>query len=346
MDPGVDPALFARFVPLNGLSADSQRSLARRCSLVHAGDGELLFTQGDKADTAVYLVAGEVRLESAAGKVLATLRAGEPAAAQRLAHQSPRHLSARCVGAVQWLSVDASLLDVMLTWDQSGRFEVSELGGGADGGDWMTRLLQMRIFQRVPPSNLQAMFMRMQEVRMDAGQAVIRQGAPGDYFYVLIEGRCMVTREAPNQKPVRLAELAPGACFGEEALISDAERNATVIMLTRGRLMRLSKSDFRTLLNEPLTRKLSYAEGHKRVAAGAAQWLDVRLPSEYQAQHLPGSINLPLYMLRPKLAQLDPSMTYIVYCDTGRRSSVALFILAQKGFEAFILDGGWGPKKP
>ena len=48
--------------------------------------------------------------------------------------------------------------------------------------------------------------------------------------------------------------LALASCshhLGEEALISDKERNATVTMLSRGTLMRMSKSDFNELLNEP-----------------------------------------------------------------------------------------------
>jgi len=41
-----------------------------------------------------------------------------------------------------------------------------------------------------------------------------------------------------------------------------------------------------------------------------------------------------------KLAQLDPAMTYIAVCDTGRRSSVAVFVLSEKGFEAYSLENG------
>src|SRR3546814_6433760 len=60
----------------------------------------------------------------------------------------------------------------------------------------------------------------------------------------------------------------------------------------------------------------------KMVDAGQARWLDVRLPSESQNHSLPGAINLPLYMLRVKLATLDPKTTWILCCDTTRRSSV------------------------
>lgn len=343
----VDPAIFANYVPLNALRPESRADLAKKASINAARSGDYLFKVGEHAKDALFLVSGEIHLEDATGKPIARLRAGDPTAHHRLAHQSPRKVSARCHSPVEYLTVDAGLLDVMLTWDQTGNFEVGELqtGGTESSGpdDWMSKLLQMRTFQMIPPSNLQAMFMRMQEVKMEPGQVIVKQGDDGDFFYVIISGRCIVTREQPNQKPVRLAELDSGSCFAEEALIADNKRNATVTALTRGSLMRLAKDDFRKLLNDPLSRKISYPEAQKLVDSGKARWLDVRLPSEFQAHSLKGSINMPLYMLRMKLAAIDPASTWIVCCDTGRRSSVAVFILTQKGYDAYVLDKGIPP---
>ena len=33
-------------------------------------------------------------------------------------------------------------------------------------------------------------------------------------------------------------------------------------------------------------------------------------------------------------------MPYVVYCDTGRRSSAAAYILVERGFDAYVLTGG------
>jgi CRP-like cAMP-binding protein len=341
-ETAVDPSIFANYVPLNALRRESQLDLARHARQLRAAAGEFLFRVGDVAKDVLYVLDGEVHLIDAQGKALSRVRAGEPASYHRLAHQSPRSVSARCVTPVRYLAVDAGLLDVMLTWDQTGSFEVSELSEASaqSTDDWMTRLLQMRTFQLVPPSNLQAMFMRMQQVSVDPGSVIVRQGDEGDYFYVLIAGRCIVTREQSGLKAVRLAELESGACFGEEALISNDRRNASVTALTRCELMRLSKADFQTLLNEPLSRRLGMTQAQQKVADGQARWLDVRLPSEFQTGHLPGAFNLPLYMLRMKLAQLDQATTWIACCDTGRRSSVAAFVLTQKGYDAYLLDQG------
>jgi len=346
MSEAVSPNLFAGLVPLNALKAESQATLAKKASLIDAAAGQLLFRIGEEVATALFVLKGSVQLEDAQGKVLAVVRAGEPAAAHRLAHQAPRKVGARAIEPSCLLAVDASLLDVMLTWDQTGAFEVDELSADDDtSGDWMARLLQMPTFQSVPPANLQAMFMRMEQVNYGAGHVVVKQGDPGDYFYVVIEGRCVVTREVPNQKPVRLAELEAGSCFGEEALISESPRNATVTLLTFGKLTRLAKADFRSLLNEPLARKMKFAEAKRQVDGGQAKWLDVRMPTEVAAAPVAGAINIPLFMLRMKLSLLDKHIRYIVFCDSGRRSSVAVFILSQKGYDVSMVDGGMPPPK-
>jgi CRP-like cAMP-binding protein len=250
----------------------------------------------------------------------------------------------RALTDIQYIAIDREALDVLLTWDQTGVYEVEEIATTAEeagaGDDWMTNLLQTRALHRVPPSQLQALFMRLQRVNLLAGDVVLRQGDPGDYFYVVVKGRCTVTRETPlNREGVRLAELGPGDTFGEEALLAGGERNATVTMLTDGALMRLGKDDFAELLNEPLVQYVGTEEARALSAAGAL-WLDVRLPSESQAQPVPGAINIPLYFIRLKLRQLERERSYIVVCDTGRRSSAGAFLLAERGFNAYVVRGG------
>ena len=76
-----------------------------------------------------------------------------------------------------------------------------------------------------------------------------------------------------------------------------------------------------------------------RIEAGAV-WLDVRYPSEYQYDKLPGAINVPLNEVRNMFAVLDRTREYVVYCQSGRRSSAAAFLFAQRGFRVSLLEGG------
>jgi CRP-like cAMP-binding protein/rhodanese-related sulfurtransferase len=329
------------FSPLDGLKNENLRALARKTAVREIGQGRLLFKEGDADKRTYYLVSGTVELLTG-GRIVGTIRAGTPDARHPLAPILPRRCSARVASEkVEYMSIDSDLLDVLLTWDQTGTYEVGELRAGDDaGGDWMTMLLQNRAFHRVPPANLQAVFMRMQRIDLAAGDTVVRQGDEGDYFYVVVEGRCAVSRETPlNREGIKLAELGKGETFGEEALISGARRNATVSMLTDGAVMRLGKDDFNTLLNEPMLQWVDYEKAQGLVAAGAI-WLDVRLPSEYEHWHLEPSLNVPLYFVRMKIKTLDPERQYVVICDNGRRSSAAAYILSERGFDARVLRGG------
>jgi rhodanese-related sulfurtransferase len=218
--------------------------------------------------------------------------------------------------------------------------EENPSGEDGDAGDWMTRILQSKAFLQIPPANIQAMFMRMQEVPVSAGDTIIKQGDDGDYYYIIKNGKCKVTRASKTATELTLATLGDGDAFGEEALLSEAKRNANIIMVTDGVLMRLSKEDFNALLKEPMLNWVTRDEADKMVAGGNGVWIDVRLDSEFKNNAIPGAINVPLYMLRMKADKLDQSKTYILYCDTGRRSSAAAFLLSERGMQACCLKGG------
>ena len=341
-DPStVELAVLRAFSPLDGLKNENLRALARKTVMRELLQGRLLFKEGDTDKRTYYLASGVVELLSN-GRIVGTIRGGTPDARHPLAPVLPRRCTARVASEkIEYLSIDSDLLDVLITWDQTGTYEVGELhAGNESAGDWMTMLLQSRAFHRIPPANLQAVFMRLQRMSYAAGDVVIRQGEEGDFFYVIVEGRCSVSRETPlNREGIRLAELGMGETFGEEALISGATRNATITMLTDGVLMRLAKDDFNTLLNEPMLHWVGYEEARGIVAAGG-RWLDVRLPSEFEHCHFDEAISVPLYFVRLKLKTLDPAVPYVVCCDNGRRSSAAAYILSERGFETCVLRGG------
>jgi CRP-like cAMP-binding protein len=335
--------LLKRFSPLDGLKRDNLAALARKVQVRELSPGQILFKEGDTEKRTFYIVSGILELQDQ-GKVVGTVQGGSDLAKNPVAPVFPRRVSAKARDRVQFISIDSDLLDVMLTWDQTGTYEVSELHGedAVDAGneDWMTMLLQTKAFHKIPPANIQAIFMRMQQINYKSGDVILKQGSEGDYFYVLTRGAALVTRETPLSKDgIKLAELGVGDTFGEEALISDAKRNATVTMVADGSVMRLGKEDFKTLLNEPMLDWVDAVEAKKIVQEGGI-WLDVRLPSEYDNQHLDNALNIPLYFMRLKINTLDQKRKYVVCCDTGRRSSAGAYILSERGFHAFVLRGG------
>jgi CRP-like cAMP-binding protein len=342
-DKPVELDILRSFSPLDGLKRENLHALARKTRLQELDAGRVLFKEGDTDKRTIYLVGGELELR-VGDRTMSLLRAGTPEARVAVAAGQPRRFTARALSDITFVAIDSDLLDVMITWDQTGSYEVSEItgggGGDVDSDDWMTVLLQTKAFHRIPPANLQALFMRMQHVTCRAGEVIIKQGDDGDYFYVITKGSAIVTRETPmNRDGLKLAELGVGESFGEEALISDAKRNATVTMQTDGALVRLGKEDFKELLNEPLLHWVDLAHAQELIGRGA-RWLDVRLPSEFETFHLDDAVNVPLYFIRLKVKTLDPKTPYIAVCDTSRRSSAAAFLLSERGFDAYCLQGG------
>ncbi|RZV36986.1 MAG: cyclic nucleotide-binding domain-containing protein [Chromatiales bacterium] len=337
----VNTELLRGFSPLDGLKRDNLAALARKVQIRELSPGQLLFKEGDTEKRTIYVISGILELLDQA-KTIGKVEGGSETARNPVSPVYPRRVTAKARDRVRFISIDSDLLDVMLTWDQTGTYEVSELQGKSDQGseDWMTMLLQTKAFHKIPPANIQAIFMRMQQINYRSGDVILKQGAEGDYFYVLIRGSALVTRETPLSKEgIKLAELNVGDTFGEEALISDAKRNATVTMQSDGAVMRLGKDDFKKLLNEPMLEWVSASQAEEIVGSGG-QWLDVRLPSEFENQHLDGAINIPLYFIRLKISTLDKGKKYVVCCDTGRRSSAGAYILSERGYEAYVLQGG------
>ena len=276
-DKPVELDVLRSFSPLDGLKRENLHALSRKTRLQEMDSGRVLFKEGESDKRTIYLVGGELELR-VGDRTVSMLRAGTPEARIAVAPGQPRRFTARALSDITYVAIDSDLLDVMITWDQTGSYEVSEIAGGgeASGDDWMTVLLQTKAFHRIPPANLQALFMRMQHVACRANEVVIKQGDDGDYFYVITKGSAVVTRETPmNRDGLKLAELGVGESFGEEALISDAKRNATITMQTDGALVRLGKDDFKELLNEPLLHWVDLAHARELVERGA-KWLDVQ----------------------------------------------------------------------
>ncbi|RYZ93753.1 MAG: cyclic nucleotide-binding domain-containing protein, partial [Moraxellaceae bacterium] len=182
--------------------------------------------------------------------------------------------------------------------------------------------------------NIRQLFLRFKSQKAAADETIINEGERGEFFYVLEAGSATVL----DKQGHILAALRPGDYFGEESLVGDTTRNATVKMLTPGKLMCLEKNDFLTLLQEPVRRFITYEELSSNPESNRYQIIDVRLPLERRFESVPESRNIPLSQLRKNLPTLDQTQIYIVTDDAGRRADVAAQLLNQAGYETLILQ--------
>ena len=332
--PRVTPEMLANLAPLGALSAERLRELAGVAVLESAARGSDPLAAHKRAARAVFLLRGEVLLMFEGGGTLVVV-GGTGDGRLPLNRRATPVARARAISAAELVILDDEILDLMVTFDQVAEGETAVR---VSRSIFSLANLRHGVFARLPPARIEEMLARFERIEARRGEVLIREGEEGDYYFVIESGRCQVERLVGGVHVV-LAELRAGDAFGEEALASEGRRNATVVLATDGRLLRLGKKDFKELLGEPLLQRVSYAEGLERVARGGA-WLDVRYPSEYRYDRLPGALNVPLNEVRDSFPVLDRAREYVVYCQSGRRSSAAAFLFAQRGFQACLLEGG------
>ena len=342
----VEPKMLKCFEPLCRLSGTRLQELSSLSVKEEIGRGLDPFRVRGIQGQSVYLLSGELKL-TFSDKSSIVLVGGSEAARWPLAKSSPVLMDAKAITDIELVRVDDEILDIMMTWDQLSAAVAPAMPekSASDVPDWRFLSGAFRLqsltdgaLSRLPSASIEQLFRRFERIKVKAGEIVLREGDEGDCYYIIESGRCEVTRRVGGVD-MPLAELRAGDAFGEEALVVESSRNATVCMKSSGVLLRLGKHDFIELMREPLLRRVSWEEAKTQITAGAV-WLDVRYPSEYQNNRLAGAINVPLNEIRNAIGVLDRELEYIVYCQSGRRSSAAAFLLSQHGYRASCLESG------
>src|SRR5207342_1105156 len=157
------------------------------------------------------------------------------------------------------------------------------------------------------------MFQRFEEAYVKPGEVIMREGDAPDNFYVIREGTAAVSKILDGSPQV-VAYLREGDIFGEDALLANAPRNATVRMLQGGRLMKLSRDAFNAVLKPPMVSWVLPQQAASMVQDGV-KLVDVRMPEEFSLRAIHGASNIPLYRLREDMpGQLAEGGRVLVYC--------------------------------
>lgn len=145
---------------------------------------------------------------------------------------------------INWLGLDGALIVtgaslpvlVLLFWRKVARIDAA---AARPDPDELRILGSVPIFAPLPGMTLEHLAGRLVPLRLEPGTVIVREGDPGDRFFIVADG----TVEVSEYGRV-VAELGAGGYFGEIALIRDIARTATVTTATQTVLYALDRDDF------------------------------------------------------------------------------------------------------
>jgi CRP-like cAMP-binding protein len=117
------------------------------------------------------------------------------------------------------------------------------------------------IFEGLSDKELDAVRRIGKEVSFPAGREIVKQGATGVGFHLIMEGQAAVEKDGQN-----IADLGPGKYFGEMSLIDGGPRSATVRAESDVRTFSLASWSFSALLDDnPSIARTMLVELSKRI---------------------------------------------------------------------------------
>jgi CRP-like cAMP-binding protein len=325
--------LIKNLIPFKQMSESELAVVLEHATVDAIPKGKMIFKRAEQNTKVYWLLIGTVDLVDEKFEAK-TRKAGEEVTRNPIDNNTPHRLTAITTQDSTILVCDRSNMAVYLDSGPS-TLAVNEEETTVD---WMSTLLSSPLFEFIPPSNIQTLFSKFEETTYSKGDVVITQGDRGDYFYVIQKGSVKLERSV-GDKTLDITELKAGDNFGQDALVSDFPRNATVTMTSNGILMRLSDPDFQSLLLKPVIETVGMEEVQEMIKLGdpMTHIIDVRSPGEAEDDNIPGSMNIPLPLLRDNLSKLNNDAVYVMVCDGGKRSVLGAFQLNEEGYSAYVL---------
>ncbi len=328
--------LIRNYVPFNLLSPERSGEVANVVRFLEMREGDIFQMNPGKAHDFLFVVEGELKIIEDGSVRTGVVPNSTRTQALKLA-SAPRTSTLIAVQDTTLCLADSDLLDELLAWDEIVHYTEDTDAGLHDALEGVRDALA---FRRMPLECVESAFQRMHTVTAKAGEEIVREGEKGDAFYILRSGRAEVWQTGIyDDGPRKVAELQAGDTFGCEALITGKLRCETVRIVEDASIMVLGREDFEDLVSKQLVRSVKPQVARSMIETGH-RILDVRYAEEYEYQHIPGAILIPLHELRDRMDELDPDAQYIVYCHSGSRSAVAALKLSQHNLDVVTVEGG------
>lgn len=333
--------LIQRFSPLNQVDHKYLSQLATELRLITVKSGDIIIRKSRNPKLMHFLVSGEAEVrESFENRYNITHK--NPECCRALESSLAKQSTIKAVRDCVLLVTDADVIDKYMTWSED--FSIHYLGetdiivedhdliDDDFKEDWDNVFVRSKLAANLSNRAIHQLLSQLEDIEVKAGETIVKAHTPGDYFYVIKYGYAVVETDPNGPFRGQQFELNPGNYFGDEALIADTIRNASVKMAVDGTLGRLDIDSFLNLVKSHLVSPLS---SDIKVSPDNMQVIDVRFPFEYKRGHLKNSINLPINSLRKKLDEMKDSLLYVIGPPNDSRAELATYLMRQAGFEAY-----------
>lgn len=193
-------------------------------------------------------------------------------------------------------------------------------------------LAKADLFSGVDRVTLAKLAANLDAISFTKDDAACRQGDMGDSLYLVSEGSFGVfVGSESNSRPIRVATLERGACFGEMALLTGERRSATVLADSAGELLRLDHDRFQELVRRDPSIGLALSASLSRRLRTASQTITeadaaVRQQVERQTRQAPAAIRTSI-LQAGLLLQADAVSLRTIFRAGGPRISEQLAAL-------------------
>lgn len=196
-----------------------------------------LYRRGARLEFAPPTVSGLEGLPVCATAVAALQKPAERVAAGQAAAPYARTFCGGCAEGKSWWNFEPAPRETDTTLSPAAAHFILE------------SIRKMKLFAGVHVAKLARIVKLIKGTRVPAGRAIITRGAPGEAFYVVLEGECEVVQTDEGDAESVLAVLTPGECFGEMSLITGEPASATVRARGDATILVISKPNFQTMLS-------------------------------------------------------------------------------------------------
>jgi CRP-like cAMP-binding protein len=129
-------------------------------------------------------------------------------------------------------------------------------------------LAKCDLLRHLPAEAIEQILAKVRKHSVGAGEVVFRAGDPADALYIVARGSVEVVADSPSDIGgigAAIAELGPGAAFGEMGLLSGGARTATIRSVAGAELLEIGREDFNALIEaDPIMARAVQRLSHER----------------------------------------------------------------------------------